>query len=78
MAAHVVRSCASNGRWPLIAKLFGRLNASGAGAFQDQAIPFMGLHAKFWFLLAIARITLDFPNDIANFSQQLEAIALDD
>jgi hypothetical protein len=77
-AAHVVRACARNGRWSLIAKLFSRLNASGAGAFQDQAIPFMVLHAKFWFLLAVARIALDFPGDIAEFAGPLEAIALDD
>jgi hypothetical protein len=77
-AAHVVRACARNGRWSLIAKLFSRLNASGAGAFQDQTIPFMVLHAKFWFLLAVARIALDFPREIAKFSGPLEAIALDD
>jgi hypothetical protein len=77
-ASHVVRVCARNGRWSLIAKLFSKLNTSGAGAFQDQTIPFMILHAKFWFLLAVARVALDFPNDIAKFAAQLEAIVLDD
>ncbi|MCK1489731.1 hypothetical protein IVB14_04670 [Bradyrhizobium sp. 180] len=77
-ASHVVRACARNGRWPLIAKLFSKLNTRGAGAFQDQAIPFMVLHAKFWFLLAVARVALDFPNDVAKFARPLEAIALDD
>jgi hypothetical protein len=52
--------------------------ASGAGALQDQTIPFLVLHAKFWFLLAVTRIALDFPSDIAKFAAPLEAIALDD
>lgn len=77
-AAHVVRACARNGRWSLIAKLFAKLDTSGAGAFSDPTIPFMTLHAKFWFLLAIARIALDFPHEISKFSHVLEAIALDD
>ncbi|BAM89476.1 AAA ATPase [Bradyrhizobium oligotrophicum S58] len=77
-AAHVVRACARNGRWPLIAKLFSKLGTAGAGAFQDQEIPFMALHAKFWFLLAIARIALDSPKDVAVFVDPLEAIALND
>ena len=77
-AAHVVRACARMGRWSVITKLFDRLNASGGGAFQDQEIPFMILHAKFWFLLAVTRIALDYPNEIAEFSAHLEAIALDE
>ena len=77
-AAHVVRACARMGRWSVIAKLFSRINASGAGAFQDQKIPFMVLHSKFWFLLAVARMAIDFPSEIAKFATSLEAIALDD
>jgi hypothetical protein len=77
-AAHVVRTCARMGRSSLIAKLFNRLGASGGGAFQDQTIPFMVLHAKFWFLLAVARIALDFPREIAEFVGPLQVIALDD
>lgn len=77
-AAHVVCACARNGRWSLIAKLFDRLNASGAGAFQDRAIPFMVLHAKFWFLLAVARIAIDSSSEIAKFAGPIEAIALND
>jgi hypothetical protein len=77
-AAHVVRACACMGKWAVIAKLFSKLDATGAGAFQDQTIPFMVLHAKFWFLLAIARIALDFPSEIAKFAGSLEVIALND
>lgn len=77
-AAHVVRSCARLGRWPVIAKLFDMLGAHDAGAFRDQKLPFFVLHAKFWFLLAVARIALDFPNEIAAYAARLEAIALDD
>lgn len=77
-AAHAVRACARMGQWSVITKLFSRLAASGAGAFQDQTIPFMVLHAKFWSLLAIARIALDFPSEIAKFAGFLEVIALDD
>ena len=77
-AAHVVRSCARTGRWRLLATLFDKVSAPDAGAFKDQTLPFFALHAKFWFLLAAARIALDHPKEIAKYGGILEAIALDE
>ena len=62
----------------VIEELFERLDASGAGPFQDQRLPFFTMHAQQWFLLAIARIALDHPREIRRHRQRLEAIALND
>lgn len=77
-AAHVVRSCARRGRWSLLAKLFDKLGSPDAGAFKDQTLPFFSLHSKFWFLLAVARISLDYPTEIAKFVGAVETIALEE
>jgi hypothetical protein len=77
-AAHAVRTLARLGRWTVIDDLFERLDASGAGPFQDHRLPFFRMHAQQWFLLAIARIALDHPREIRRHRQRLEAIALDD
>jgi hypothetical protein len=77
-AAHAVRTLAKFGRWKVIDELFERLDASGAGPFQDQRLPFFTMHAQQWFLLAIARIALDHPREIRRHRQRLEAIALND
>jgi hypothetical protein len=74
-AAHVVRECARRGRWPIVAKLFELLDAKDAGAFQDRKLSFFQQHARLWFLLAVARMALDHPNEIKKFSAPLEAIA---
>jgi hypothetical protein len=77
-AAHAVRTLAKLGRWKVVDELFKRLDASGAGPYQDQRLPFFRMHAQQWFLLAIARIALDHPSEIRRHRQRLEAIALDD
>ena len=77
-AAHAVRTLARLGRWQVIDRLFERLDALGGGPFQDQRLPFFAMHAKQWFLLAIARIALDHPREIARHRRRLEAIALND
>jgi hypothetical protein len=77
-AAHAVRTLAKLGRWTVIDELFERFDASGAGPFQDQRLPFFTMHAQQWFLLAIARIALDHPREIRRHRQRLEAIALND
>jgi hypothetical protein len=77
-AAHAVRTLARFGRWRVIDELFDRLNGSDAGAFQDPRLPFFVIHARQWFLLAIARIAIDFPVEIAHHAKELEAIAFDE
>lgn len=60
-----MRTLAKFGRWQVIDALFELLDAPGAGPFQDQRLPFFGMHAKQWFLLAVARVALDYPAEIA-------------
>jgi hypothetical protein len=77
-AAHAVRTLARLGRWQVIDELFARLDTPSAGPFADQRLPFFAMHAQQWFLLAAARIALDYPREIARYRRRLEAIALDD
>ena len=55
--------------------MFELFDKDDAGAFQDRSLPFFKYHAHLWFLLAIARIALDFPKEIGRFRPKLEAIA---
>jgi hypothetical protein len=77
-AAHAVRTLARFGRWQVIDALFGRFEAPDAGAFQGPRLPFFVMHSRQWFLLAIARIAIDFPTEIARHAKKLEAIAFDE
>jgi hypothetical protein len=77
-AAHVVREYARLGRWKIIERLFKLFDFDDAGAFQDRNLPFFVLHARLWFLLAIARVALDFPQRIFAFVPVLEKVVADD
>ena len=77
-AAHAVRTLARLGRWKAIDALFDRFNAPGAGAFEGPRLRFFVMHSRQWFLLAIARIAIDFPAEIARHAKKLEAIALNE
>ena len=43
-----------------------------AGPFQDQRLPFFAMYAKQWFLLAVARIALNHPREIARHRRRLD------
>ncbi|EFL53145.1 AAA ATPase [Solidesulfovibrio fructosivorans JJ]] len=78
-AAHAVRSAARFGQWSVIERMFGFFDETDAGAFQDRALPFFKYNAQLWFLIAIARIAMDFPDDIAaRFRPKMETIAFQD
>lgn len=77
-AAHAVRTLARLGRWNVIDALFARFDAPDAGPFQDARLPFFIMHSRQWFLLAIARIAIDFPAEVARHADRLEAIAFDE
>jgi hypothetical protein len=66
------------GRWPVIDALFTCFAGPDAIAFQDRNLPFFVMHARLWFLLAVARIALDHPGEILRHRAMLENIALDD
>ena len=77
-AAHAVRTLARFERWQVIDELFNGFDAPNAGAFQDPQLSFFIMHSRQWFLLAIARIAVDFPTEIARYVKKLETIALDE
>jgi hypothetical protein len=78
-AAHVVRHFAAFRRWQIIGHLFSLFdNAADGGAFQDRNLPFFGMHARFWFLLAVSRVARDHPQEIAAFAGILERFIGDD
>lgn len=77
-AAHSVRCFAKFSRWDVIDTLVKKLATTGAGSFQASELPFYYMHARLWFLIALARISIDFPKDIARYSNTLVALALDE
>jgi len=77
-AAHAVRALARFGRWQVIDALFELFDATDAGAFQDPRLPFFVMHSRQWFLLAVARIAIDFPAEIARHAKRLQAVAFDE
>jgi hypothetical protein len=77
-AAHTVITLANLGRWDIIGLLFSKLSASGAGAFQAPELQFYTLHARLWFLIALARISLDFPKQLSVYGDVLKLLAFDE
>lgn len=74
-AAHSVRCFARFGRWKIIDTLVHRLDEVSAGSFQAAELPFYFLHARLWLLIALARIALDYPQEIARYKGCLFRIA---
>lgn len=73
-AAHTVRRAAKLGLWVVIDELFKFFAGKDAGPFQDRKLPFFQRHAQLWFLIAIARIAIDFPVKIAPYQAVLLAV----
>ena len=77
-AAHSVRCFARLGRWEVIDALARKLPSMDSKPFGAPELPFYYLHARLWLLITLARISLDFPGEIANYQEALMCIALDD
>ena len=77
-AAHAVISLSKLGRWDVINLLFSKFSTSGAGPFQAPELQFYTLHACLWFLIALARIALDFPRQLSTHADALKSIAFDE
>jgi hypothetical protein len=77
-AAHSIRCFARFGRWETIESLVGNLSAADAGPFQAPELAFYFLHARLWLLIALARMALDHPKEIAGYKDTLLSIAMDD
>lgn len=73
-AAHCLRDFAAFGNWQLIDVIVGKLNTTTGGPFQATELKFYYMHARLWFLIALARLALDHPNQVARYKDELLAI----
>ena len=76
-AAHSVRCFARFGKWDVIDAIVARFHSMDAHPYQAPELPFFFLHARLWFLIAIARLAMDYPKNIAKYAEMLKAVALD-
>jgi hypothetical protein len=74
-AAHTVRCLARFGLWNIVDALVGKVRDEAAGPFQARELTFYYLHARLWLLIALARIALDHPREIARYKDTLLPIA---
>lgn len=76
-AAHSIRCFARFGKWEVIDALIERFHSTDAHPYQAPELPFYFLHARLWLLIAIARVAMDHPKNVAKYADALKAIALD-
>ena len=76
-AAHSIRCFARFGKWGIIDAIIGKLQSTDAHPYQAPELPFYFLHARLWLLIAIARVAIDHPQNVAKYADTLKAIALD-
>ena len=77
-AAHCLRSFAKFGRWEVIDNVVARIDRVDAGPFQAKELPFFYMHARLWLLIALARMGIDFPAQIARYKDELLSYVLED
>ena len=76
-AAHSIRCFARLGKWEVVDALIGKFHSTDAHPYQAPELPFYFLHARLWLLIAIARMAIDHPHNVAKYEDTLKAIALD-
>jgi hypothetical protein len=76
-AAHSIRSFARFGKWGVIDAIIKKFNSTDARPFQAPELPFYFLHARLWLLIAIARVAMDYPQNIVKYAELLKTISLD-
>ena len=74
-AAHAIRRLADIGRFDVIDLIVGRFDTDGGLPFCDAKLPFFTLHARLWLVMALARVTLDRPDEILRYRALLERVA---
>jgi hypothetical protein len=77
-AAHSVRCFAKLNRWKVLDALVDKFRKKDAHPFQAPELPFYYMHARLWLLIALARIAMDDPKNIARYQKILIKIILDD
>ncbi|ATC33024.1 hypothetical protein CA606_12190 [Caulobacter vibrioides] len=73
-AAHTVRAFARLGRRNVLAAMV-RLAENGAGPFASPNLPFYDLHARQWFVVALARSARESPGVVADYAAFLRRLA---
>ena len=76
-AAHSARTFAQFGRWGVIDALVRGMGEKTGGPFQASELPFYYLHARLWLLIALARMAIDHPKEIARYRNELLSIVED-
>lgn len=77
-AAHSIRCLAKFNKWSILDALIEKMELKNAHPFQAPELPFYYLHARLWLLIAIARISIENPERIANYEEALKKIVRDD
>jgi hypothetical protein len=77
LAAHSLRTAVRLGRAGVLDAVVAKYRRRDAAPFQAPELPFFYQHAQLWLLIAMARIALEAPKDIARHADFLEAIAFD-
>jgi len=76
-AAHSVRCFARFNRWSVIDALVDKYDKEDAHPFQAPELPFYFLHARLWLLIALARVALNSPKEVAKYRDILFKITQD-
>jgi hypothetical protein len=74
-ACHTLRAYAKFGRWDVVDLVVRMVNLTGAGAFQASELDFYYLHSRLWLLIALARLAINYPQEIARYQDMLCLIA---
>ena len=76
-AAHSIRCFARFGKWEIIDLIMRKYYSTDAHPYQAPELSFYFLHARLWLLIAIARVAIDHPQNVAKYADTLKAIVLD-
>jgi len=74
-ATHSMRAFGRLDRWGVIDRLVYHSKSKTAGAFQASELPFYYLHARLWLQIGLARMALDYPDQIARYKDLLIDVA---
>jgi hypothetical protein len=74
-AAHALRDLATFGCWNVIDKIVSKFDLVTAGPYQAKELTFYYLNARLWLLIALARISVEEPKDVARYEQALLRVA---
>lgn len=74
-AAHAVRRLVEAGRSDVVERLIGRAASHNGHPFRDMKLPFYGMHAQLWLLIALARVAKDGAASLAAHRAHFEEVA---